>query len=82
MHTAALTALLLLAGIASASAESDSERDKLLAEPQLTQPVIDATILASRNINILRLRILSDRFRDSTPSGRRAGTYLPALPLK
>jgi hypothetical protein len=79
MRNATLIALLLLAGISSASAESASkEKVKLPRLP--AQEVIDAQNNASREINKLRLRALVGQIPPNQPMGPAGG--IPFIPIK
>jgi hypothetical protein len=73
MRKTILIALLLFSGISSASAEPDSQPARRMDEPQLTQPVIDAHILASREINKLRLRAIAGQPNVPPPGPGPAG---------
>jgi hypothetical protein len=73
MRNATHIALLALLGLASLPAEAGAP--PRIVTPRISPQVIDSHNLASRNINILRLRILKERFQNLTP-----GPTVPMTP--
>jgi hypothetical protein len=81
MRIIALTALFLVTALAGFPAQAGAP-PKIFVTPRITPQVIDSTILASRKINILRLRVIQGQYPTPGPTSPRAGGFVPGMSPK
>jgi len=82
MRNAILTALFLATATVLTGVPAEAGAPpKFIVTPRIVPQVIDSTILASRKINILRLRVIQGQYPTPGPSPR-AGGFVPGMSPK
>lgn len=83
MRNAIVTALFLATATALTGVHAEAGAPpRLVVTPRITPQVIDSTILASRKINILRLRVIQGQYPTTPGPAPRAGGFVPGMSPK